>query len=258
MLFGDNKRPLFSKGEHWTGAVMLHPGATIWTVPSRVIAVQVFAFGGGGAGGGTLRGSKNPKSAGGGGGGGGLSIKTFRVTPGTNINLSIGSGGSRNFGNDGDNGGATTVTYALVGISLVADGGKGGTTTSKGGAPGGNGGTASGGDINVVGGKGGTGNATNGRGGGGASANNADGGHAGLNSGYVGACMDPNIDQFVFAMSLVPASTSFCGSDGVAGANGTPGDQASGGGGGGRTSSDFHAGGRGGNGFVVIMYLEKK
>ena len=60
-----------------------------WTVPAGVTSITVEVWGGGGAGGGT----KAKNSRGGGGGAGGAYVSSvLSVTPGTNINFTVGAG----------------------------------------------------------------------------------------------------------------------------------------------------------------------
>ena len=85
-----------------------------------------------------------------GGGAGGLSRKIARFSSGTQLSIVIGAGASAGAGS----GGTTTVTGA--GIALSASGGGGGAQAASGTATGASGGTASGGDYNIIGGGSGT------------------------------------------------------------------------------------------------------
>jgi len=91
-----------------------------WTVPSRAYLLEVFVVGGGGGGG------AGGSSGGGGGGAGGniRLVKDIQVTPGQNIAVTIGGGGS-----PGANGGTTSF-----GSISAAGGGAGGANNGTGGA----------------------------------------------------------------------------------------------------------------------------
>lgn len=250
MLFGDNKKNLFSKGYHWAGPVLLNPGTAQWVAPVRTVMAQVWALGGGGGGGGTKKGSQNGKASAGGGGAGGLSITNpFLIHGGQIITVSIGQGGVTN----SQDGGNTTVQFAPSGINLIARGGQGGATDTGGSGPGG---SASGGAINVTGGRGGNGNSQNGRGGGGAAPNGADGGNQGPNSGYMGRCMT-DIGGFFVVLNAVGIGTPLCGHDSVRASRGSNGDRGCGGSGASRTRNTGNGGGDGGNGLIVIRWLVK-
>jgi hypothetical protein len=126
-------------------------GSTTWTVPAYVYKLKITAVGGGGGGG---RQASTNSSVGSGGGGGGALIKILAVNPGDVCNITIGAGGAggANIGNSGTAGGNTVFVNGST--TLIANGGGGGAVGSNYGGIGGAGGTASGGDINIVGGKG--------------------------------------------------------------------------------------------------------
>lgn len=112
------------------------------TPPSGAIAVKIACTGGGGGG-------YWVNAYGGGGGGGGTAIKYMQLTGAESFVCAIGAGS----GGNSSPGGNSTVTGSAT---LTGTGGTVGQSASYGGA----GGTASGGDINMVGGAGTTGNGT--------------------------------------------------------------------------------------------------
>lgn len=67
-------------------------GTYTWTVPAGCEEVDVFLVGGGGGGGYSMH------SGGGGGGGGQVMRSSVRVTPGEEIQCTIGQGGSSGYG----------------------------------------------------------------------------------------------------------------------------------------------------------------
>lgn len=132
---------------------------TSYTTPSNCTAIYVEAVGGGGGGG-------NYGNVISGAGGGGYCAKYFTVTGSTSYTYAIGAGGASKSASsaDGNAGGNTTFT---VGATTITAGGGGGGSGNGSSAPsaaaGGAGGTATNGDINIVGGAGGygqNGNAT--------------------------------------------------------------------------------------------------
>ena len=137
-----------------------------WVVPTGVTSISVQAWGAGGAGGG----STTNGSGGSGGGGGAYAINTFAVTPGQNINYTVGTAGA------GSNGAGTAGNDTTI-LALTARGGTGGGANQ--GAIG-TGGTATGGSTNTTGGNGLVGTAIGGNGGNGA---NGGAGGAGVNGG---------------------------------------------------------------------------
>lgn len=123
-----------------------------WPVPAgtREMILYVWGAGASGAGGDTDGGGQR----GPGGGGGGLAIKFYSGVMDATLDIDIGSGGhtvaSTSGGAPGQTGGNTTVTGTNLG-TLTANGGSG---PAAGATNGGQGGAASGGDINITGGQG--------------------------------------------------------------------------------------------------------
>ncbi|WP_298556257.1 choice-of-anchor D domain-containing protein [uncultured Algibacter sp.] len=109
-----------------------------FVVPAGVTSVNVAAWGAGGGGA-----DEASNDGGGGGGGGGFRGGTIAVTPGDNITITIGNGGTgaTSNGNDGANGGNTIVTHTIG--TITANGGDGGLTSPGSGGFGGNGGGGS-------------------------------------------------------------------------------------------------------------------
>lgn len=91
-----------------------------WTVPNGVYEIHIMCIGGGGSGAYGVMGN-----IGLGGGGGYLAEGDFDVTPGTNLTVTIGAGGTKVTSQTGNNGGATSVTYNSATL-LSAAGGEGG------------------------------------------------------------------------------------------------------------------------------------
>lgn len=118
--------------------------------------------GGGGSGGGASATAAGEVAEGGGGAGGGyceltLPVESLEET----INITVGDGGSGSSGG-GNQGGLSRVILPVGGTLCTANGGNGGdfgVATSSGATrtPGGTGGTATGGDLNIQGDYGGTG-----------------------------------------------------------------------------------------------------
>jgi len=177
-------------------------------VPCGVTSVTVELYGGGAGGGGGADGSNGGvfcgnNRGGGGGGGGAYTIITINVTPGSVFNYSVGAGGCGGNGegecDDGDNGtngGNTTVSGTDAGgtpVNLSAGGGQGGRRGNSNGNVGGTstGGTASGGTTNTAGTGGGgaqpEGSRIGGIGGAGAGPLGGAGGTAGVNTSTPGA-----------------------------------------------------------------------
>lgn len=171
--------PLFSFGQ---SSETFYASGT-FTVPCYVTSITVEAWGGGGGGGGA---DDNP-AGGSGGGGGGYSSYTISVTPGQNINYTIGGAGTGGkIANGGKGGDGLKTTF----LGLTANGGKGGLR-DRGNA--GAGGTASGGTTNVNGTAGVKGTFASGAAGGfsngldgGASRNSNGNGNAAINPGSGG------------------------------------------------------------------------
>jgi hypothetical protein len=194
-----------------------------WTVPTGITKALIELWGAGGGGGGA---SVSNAIGGGGGGGAFLSKLTTSLTPGSDVTVTIGTGGTAGTtsGTNGAAGGNTTASGGGLASTLTAGGGSGGTgsTSSATLAAGGAGGTATNGDLNFAGQVGGGGN----------------GGQSGLGTGAGGDSPRGGAGG--------PAS-----GDNTAGAAGTtPG----GGGAGGMADAASKAGGAGANGFCVIYY----
>ncbi len=132
-----------------------------YTPPNNLLYAQVIAVGGGGGSGGRDATNSSENAIGCGGGGGGAAIKTFsRADLLPDVSVTVGSGGSAgpasaNFGGNGGN-----STFATS-IPLAGNGGGGGRGrvgnnfpigTSGTGFTTPNGGSASGGDLNIPGG----------------------------------------------------------------------------------------------------------
>lgn len=151
-------------------------GAGNFTVPAGVYAlwVQVWGAGGGGGGSGTGGGTA------GGGGGGGTAWKRVVVTPGQVLPYFIGEGGA----GGGAGGAGTAGTASTFNGTVTAAPGLGAQVNPSGN--GGSGGTATGGDVNMVGASGATGAAYNvqgGSGGGSPCGGGGGGGAQGVASG---------------------------------------------------------------------------
>lgn len=158
------------------------PGTCTFTVPSYVNSISVEVYGAGGGGGGVWSRSDTDHSwgsdacaGGGGGGGGGFSYKSFSVTAGQNYTVIVGAGGAggtaasmssagvnTNSGTPGGTGG--TSSFSGNGENIIATGGTGGNSAAArrnsndysqySQAPGGVGGTGSGGSVAYTGGRG--------------------------------------------------------------------------------------------------------
>ena len=238
-------------------------GSNTWVVPDGVYQVTIRAWGGGGAGGSAACGeaTSNTQVRGGGGAGGAFALKTFTVSPGQEINYTIGQGGlgagpGFTHLSSGTAGGATFAS--LGGNTLVsASGGSGGVNVSATNANiSGAGGLApqSGntGDWSYYGGNGATAN-SNGTGGGGGSAgasspggnapspftgSNAPGGTGGLDGGANGAA-----GHNTTANGNIGGSPG-AGGSGAAVRNNTP-----------FTANNSHrSGGAGGDGRLIVSY----
>lgn len=142
---GASGNVLTSNGSIWTSAaggggggfstLIVLTSGTSWTAPTGITKIKVYATGGGGPG----RWNASNQYF---GGGGGTAIKYFTVVPGTSYTYAIGAGGIPNVTGGG---GSTTFT---VGAVTITGGGGGGPFQST--YPG-DGGTATGGDINLPG-----------------------------------------------------------------------------------------------------------
>lgn len=116
--------------------------AATYTAPANTQWVKVTVVGGGGAGGAFV------SAKGSGGGGGGVAIKSLAMTAGQTLIYTVGGAGAL----------STVVSGTLTITSIIANKGVDGAayTYGAGVAPGGSGGTATGGDLNITGGAGGS------------------------------------------------------------------------------------------------------
>lgn len=233
---------------------------TSWTVPAdwndANNTIEAIGGGGGGAGG------NGVATSGGGGGGGGeyRRVANVSLTPGATIAYAVGAGGNGgDSGADGADGGNTTFNTS----TLIAIGGKLGTSATGVGGGGGTGGTGAGANFDggSGGGGGGVGLSNAGGGGGGAAGpngNGALGGAGGLRSGGGGGGNGGGSNGLA-GSNIYPSP----GGEGGKAYNGTPGGaggtincvqpgpgfQGSGGGGGAAmTIACAFGGGMGGNG----------
>ena len=222
------------------------PGITSFTITS---------WGGGGAGGGSNATTSN--RPGGGGSGGGYATRAVTLTKAqgaTNINITVGTGGSVSSGANGGPGGDSIVTHPNF-TGIDADGGFGGNVNTT-GAPGGarTAPTTSSGATTFNGGTGAAGGAAvgNGGGGGGSSAGTAANGNAGTTptttTGGAGGTAPTGGVTGGQGGNGVVGGAGFAGNPGTAGGGG--------GGGGGATSGapNNRAGGAGGDGKVTISW----
>jgi hypothetical protein len=223
-------------------AVVLTKGETSFTVPAGFTSMKAWAVGGGGSNGNFM----NP------GGAGGCAYKTWSVSAGNTISMSVGAGGpSSGGGSASGQGGNTTVTFG--GVTITGQGG----TQGGGGVNGTNyaGGGFSGGDGGVNGGSGF-----------GTYYNDSDsyGGAVGGNGASTGTCkrrIMTDISGLQAALTLAGMSTTeTCGGAGSFGA-GSAGNKygtvAAGIGGGGAcdaASYGFGTAQPGGNGAVVLYF----
>ena len=111
-----------------------------YTAPATTTAINLLVVGGGGGGGGI-----NPQHGGSGGGGAGglIYLNNLSVTPGSTYSVTIGEGGaggeaSNSPAGNGASGGDTTFVYSPS-VSIIGEGGGGGSYSDD-GAPGGSGG----------------------------------------------------------------------------------------------------------------------
>lgn len=118
-------------------------GTTVWAVPAGVTQITVEVWGGGGGGGGSP--DAGGAAFGHGGGGGGYGRQIVTVTPGTNLSITVGAGGTgqKTNSNPGANGGTSTVSGMVAPpASVSATGGRGGSSGGIEGAIIGRGGTS--------------------------------------------------------------------------------------------------------------------
>ena len=114
-------------------------GAYFYTVPDGMTSIDLLMIGGGGGGGSAIYTGSGSSVAGAGGGGGGQvrSITGYSVTPGENLTINVGAGGST-----GGSGGITSITGNTGATYIEAQGGSGGSSTVSSGGVGGNGGNS--------------------------------------------------------------------------------------------------------------------
>jgi len=213
----------------------INPGTFNWTVPAGVTQITVEAWGGGGAGGGSDDYITCKGAGGAGGGGGAYASSTLLVTPGQNLTVVVGAGGTGVSADNGTAGGPSFVGPDTIPANAFvrAAGGSGGEVN-----------TGEVDDYRPLEGLGGRwqdcvgqtriagGNGTKGNTGG--LVWSGDGGDGAYGGGSGGAGFDGALNQ-----------------------NGNPGNAPGGGGGGGRTSNDYggpQAGGAGAKGRVVITW----
>ena len=185
------------------GSVQIFTSSGIWTKPSGCRAYKVIGVGGGGQGGSAVNTSTIST-----GGGGGSFAEKWVTSPNSSETVTIGQGGNTATATqNGQNGGTTSFG------SIITCGGGGGGKNSEGLGVG-DGGIASGGDINLPGGTGSLGRTAN--------QNNGGGG---------------------------PAGSGFGAATAAIGYSGAPGSNYGGGGGG---SNAAQAGGLGAPGIVIV------
>ncbi|WP_227789498.1 MULTISPECIES: glycine-rich domain-containing protein [unclassified Burkholderia] len=126
-------------------SMVMFTSSGTFTVPVNITRLKVTLVGGGASGGGCFSASTYTNAAGGGGGAGGIAIGWFAVTPGQNIPYTIGAGGPA-VSNGSSFGGTSSIPL----LGLTANGGNPSTLANS-SSPGGSGGTATGGQINIQG-----------------------------------------------------------------------------------------------------------
>lgn len=140
-------------------ATFLVPGTFSWVVPNAVSKCKVHVTGAGaGSAGATPSGGTDFLSSGG-GGAGGTAIGIYNVVPGQTLTIVVGAGGTAGAASNGNGGAGGSSSFSTF---CSATGGSPGTWLSASSSPGGVGGFAVGGLINVNGGYGGDGTATGG------------------------------------------------------------------------------------------------
>jgi hypothetical protein len=130
--------PGFSNEQVWRTA-----GTYTFTVPNGVTKVWAQVWGGGAGAGGA---SSTTSTGGTGGGAGGFTSGIFGVTPGQQIPLTVGAGGTPGAAAGGTGGNGGTSSFGAL---CSATGGTGGAGNAN---SGGSGGTGTGGDLNLPGG----------------------------------------------------------------------------------------------------------
>ena len=122
----------------------------VWTVPDGVRRIRVRGWGAGGGGGG----GGSATAHAGGGGGGGYAETYLDVTPGEQFEVEVGVGGAAGTAAGTDGGDGTPTSFGDV---FYCQGGKGGKGSVNGLGVGGDGGSATGGILNIPGRSGGNG-----------------------------------------------------------------------------------------------------
>lgn len=221
------------------------PGPNTFSVPPGIVKVTVKAWGGGGGGGGADSNSTENRAGGGGGGGAFVLNNNVTVTPGVDITVTVGAGGTPGTNPTiGGTGGTSTFASA---IPVNAPGGVGGTS----GLPA---------DRTGAGGAGGTGTNNGGAGaeapnGGGPDFNAIGSGGGGGAGGEIGVGGNA---------SGITAGAGGTGGGGAGGAgltsagNGNPGNVPGGGGSGGwdNLGNLDRTGGAGARGEVIVSYTQ--
>jgi hypothetical protein len=231
-----------------------------FTVPTSVYSVQAFVVGGGGGGGGGYvwyDGYAGGNYCGGGGGGGYTGYGTYAVTPGQQIAITVGAGGTAGPGGNGGNGGAGGASS--FGSFLSKAGGNGGTTGSSGGSGGsgggagyystGNPGGQTGGQSGTAGGSDGSSGGTGGGNGQGSTTRAFGESSNTLYSGGGGGGTNNNTR---LAGGAGGGGNGGCGASG--GGTGLAGSANTGSGGGGAYDSEGLDGGAGGSGIVIVRW----
>lgn len=171
---------LFIKGELSAQTTQTFTSSGTFTVPAGVTSVQVEAWGGGGAGGGVNASFLATRAGGGGAGGAYVNNTAVTVTPGANITVTVGAGGTGVSAANGGNGGTSSF-----GSLVTANGGAGGKVGNS-STPNGAGGAVTTGTFN--GGSGAAAASGNSGGGGGGAGSTGNGGNAsGTTGGAAGA-----------------------------------------------------------------------
>lgn len=138
-----------------TQTILTSGTAQTYTTPTGCVALMVTCIGGGGGGGGVAGGGSSTTGVSGPGGAGGYCALGI-TNPAASYTYTVGAGGAGGAAGANNGSAGTATTFSNGGsVNMSAGGGSGGTgdtgvgtTTST---PGGDGGAASGGDINVKG-----------------------------------------------------------------------------------------------------------
>lgn len=207
--------PASSGNQKLKKAVFSTPGSSNWTIPTGVTEAKVTVVAGGGNGGGA---TSTSTCVGGGGGGGGAAIKWLTgLTPGAQINMTVG-------GQGGD-----SYSGAVGSPTCKATAGSNGTANGANAAGGGGAGIGTVGDVLIRGQDGGSGlvSATNGGVGG-------TGGSSILGGGGSGGAAAVNNQQ----------------------SGNSGGNYGGGGGGAARSNGSSVSGGGGAGGLIIVEYVE--